>query len=69
MLSHQESVLKEFCPFKTSGLPGPASLFTFWKYDIFRKCDGNAPEMRRKSYGNSTKKRRKTYIPAGKKGQ
>ena len=28
-LSHLESVLKEFCTFKTSGLPGP-SQFIFW---------------------------------------
>ena len=68
-LSHQGSVGRALCTFKTFGLPGPASLFIFWKYDIFRKCDGNATEMRRKWYGNAVKNRRKAYIPAGKKRQ
>ena len=34
-LSHQGFVLRELCTFKTFGLPGPASLFIFWKYNIF----------------------------------
>ena len=37
-LSHLESVLREFCPFKTSGLPGPGQSVYFleiWLFEIF----------------------------------